>query len=180
MSGSPAKLKGYLRFFSDGTHVYAFIKDDPKDTGFADLPSDKALGLEAPDPTEAGEEGGEEAADEEPEPEPEPEAEPAAEEAAPAEGAEGAPPAAEEEKPPEVVRDPDRVFKLDPLTGVWESGLLAESPVPEPDFEKLREHRMAALAKMGVPDKMVSTCCGTSPLLSSPLLSHLTSISPLI
>ena len=33
-----AKLKGYVRFFSDGERVYCFVKDDPKDKGFADLP----------------------------------------------------------------------------------------------------------------------------------------------
>lgn len=38
VSGAPAKLKGYVRFFSDGERVYCFVKDDPKDKGFADLP----------------------------------------------------------------------------------------------------------------------------------------------
>ena len=47
VSGDAAKVKapGYVRFFSDGEKVYVFLKDDPKDTGFPDLPTDKALGF---------------------------------------------------------------------------------------------------------------------------------------
>ena len=51
--------------------------------------------------------------------------------------------------------EPDMVYVLDPLTGEWTATTLADSPVPEPDFLKLREAKMAALEKMGVPSKLV-------------------------
>ena len=53
VSGTPAKLKGYLRLFSDGEKVYAFVKDIAKDTGFPDLDTDKKLGFEKPPPKPA-------------------------------------------------------------------------------------------------------------------------------
>jgi dynein heavy chain len=183
VSGAPAKLMGYTRFFSDGDKVYCFVKDLPKDTGFPDLPSDKALGFEvavkkkkkkkkaAPkpegeegaEPAAEGEEGaepaaeGEEGAAEEAEEEEEEEEEEEAEEPAAEEPAATAPAA---EAPPEAGADdaeraPDMVYVLDPKTGVWSMSTLAESEVPEPDFAKLREAKMSALSKMGVPDKLV-------------------------
>ena len=151
VSGDAAKLKvpGYVRFFSDGEKVYCFIKDDAKDTGLPDLASEKALGFEKEPPKEVveGEEGAE-AEEEEPEPEPEPEDPPPEAAAAPA--AEGG------EPPAEVIeKAPDMVYILDPATGVWSSMLLSESPVPEPDFIKLRDANIAALSKMGIPDVLV-------------------------
>ena len=171
VSGSPAKLKPYTRFWSDGDKVYCFVKDVAKDEGVPDLPSDLKLGFEKPKPkkkpvvveegeegaegggeegAEAAEGGEEEAAEEEEEaeeePEPEPEAEPEA--AAPAEAEAPAAEAAAEAAPP-------MCYSLDPKTGAWVGSLLSDSEVKEPNFITIREAKMAALDKMGVPAKLV-------------------------
>ena len=158
VSGTVCKLRGYVRYWSDGDKVFAFVKDIDNDAGFPDLASEKALGFEIPPPVEGdgdgeGEGEGEGGAEEEEAAAPEPEPEPAAEVEA---AAEGAPAAAEaEDAAPVHLKAPDMCFTLDPHTGAWTSVELAESPVPEPDFETLRAAKIKALSSMGVPDKMV-------------------------
>ena len=54
-----------------------------------------------------------------------------------------------------AARAPDMCYSLDPKTGVWEAVELSASEVKEPNFLQLRDARMAALNKMGIPAKLV-------------------------
>ena len=152
VSGTPAKLRDYVRIFTDGAKIYVVVKDIAKDPGFPDLDTDKKLGFEAPPPTEAPAEGEAEAeppADEEPAAEeeaPPPEAPPPEAAPPPAEGGADAPP------PPEVI--PDMIYTLDPATGAWSSALLEQSEVKEMDLFARRTAYIETLNKMGVPSKL--------------------------